>query len=193
LAKTSSAANSPAEFVTSKLVDGNKGVSFQMLSSASSMLTILNALALALDILSSFSVSTLSKQPIVMLCFSAIHTDFSLNLYKMTPQKVFMDNIHLWILPVILVVIKLFFDLLPTPFFFGSILLVIGGYYAYNRFKVNQSERTAKQLEDSADTFLSELNRDDKIKKEKKKVILLYGHFSSTTFYHLSLYASDLK
>eukprot|EP01041_Mallomonas_annulata_P004227 gene4227-8410_t len=86
----------------------------------------------------------------------------------MTPQKVFMDHIHFWILPLILVVIKLLFDLLPKPIFFGSIILIVVGYYSYGRFKTNQSERTAKQLEDSADTFLNELNSADKAKKEKE-------------------------
>ena len=86
----------------------------------------------------------------------------------MTPQKVFVDHMHFWILPLILIVTKVLFDLLPTPVFFGLIFLGVGSYYAYDRFKANQSERTAKQLIESADTFLDELNSADKTKKAKE-------------------------
>mmetsp|Transcript_19816 Transcript_19816/g.19926 ORF Transcript_19816/g.19926 Transcript_19816/m.19926 type:complete len:142 (+) Transcript_19816:213-638(+) len=78
-----------------------------------------------------------------------------------------MDHIHFWILPLILVVFKILFDALPKPVFFGSIVLIVVGYYSYGRFKMNQSERTAKSLEENADTFLDELNSADKKQREK--------------------------
>ena len=86
----------------------------------------------------------------------------------MTPQKVFMDHMHFWILPLILIIVKILFDVLPKPVFFGGIMLIIASYYSYQRFRLSQSERTAKQLEDSADDFLKELNSADKSKQDKE-------------------------
>lgn len=86
----------------------------------------------------------------------------------MTIQKVFMDSIHLWIVPLVLVGLKVLFDILPKPVFFGLLVLAIAGYFAHEKVKSSRLERAAKELEESADSFLDELDASDKARKEKE-------------------------
>jgi predicted lipase len=86
----------------------------------------------------------------------------------MTIQKVFMDSIHLWIVPLVLVGMKVLYDILPKPLFFGMVALVIVGYVANQKMQTTRIERTAKELEEEADTFLDELDATDKAKREKE-------------------------
>ena len=84
-----------------------------------------------------------------------------------TPQKVFYENMHFWILPLILVFFKFLFDMLPKPVFFGLFAAAVVGIIAYDKYKVQQSEKAAQQLEKSADNFLDELAASEKAALEK--------------------------
>ena len=85
----------------------------------------------------------------------------------MTIQKVFMDSVHLWIAPLVLVGLKVLYDILPKPVFFGLVAVIIAGYFINQKVQEARKEREAKELEESADTFLDELDASDKAKREK--------------------------
>ena len=79
-----------------------------------------------------------------------------------------MDNIHLWIIPVVLIGMKILFDLLPKPVFFALLALLVGAYFLKQKMEASRNERAAKQLEETADTFLDEIDSENKTKKEKE-------------------------
>lgn len=98
----------------------------------------------------------------------------------MTPQKVFAESVHLWIIPLFLVLLKVLFDLLPLFVFLLGMVLAIGAYFVLENIKTKQIEKKAEELVVSADSFLEELNNEEKLNKEKelkKKVRMLYCTF----------------
>ena len=86
----------------------------------------------------------------------------------MTIQKVFLESIHLWIVPLVLVALKVCYDILPKAVFFGIVALAILGYFSHQKAQNNRIEKAAKELEESADTFLDELDASEKARKEKE-------------------------
>ena len=85
-----------------------------------------------------------------------------------TPQRDLADNIHFWVLPLVLVLMKILFDVSPKPIFiglFGASLLAI---YALDKYKVKQIEKEASEMEKSADLFLNELEESERIRKEEE-------------------------
>jgi hypothetical protein len=87
----------------------------------------------------------------------------------MTPQKVIAESVHWWIIPLFLVLLKVLFDILPLVVFIIGLLLAIGGFFAYENFKTAQTEKKAEEQTISADSFLDELNAEDKLLKEKEQ------------------------
>jgi uncharacterized membrane protein len=85
-----------------------------------------------------------------------------------TPQKVFADNVHFWILPLLLALLKFLFDVLPKPIFFVLFALGLGVIFFYDRYRSKQEELAAQELEKSADLFLDELNESEKARQEKE-------------------------
>jgi uncharacterized membrane protein len=85
-----------------------------------------------------------------------------------TPQKVFADNTHFWILPLLLALLKFLFDVLPKPIFFVLFALALGSVVFYDRYRTKQEEIAAQELEKSADQFLDELNESEKVRQEKE-------------------------
>lgn len=95
-----------------------------------------------------------------------------------TPQKIFLEHVHFWILPLLLIVLKVLFDILPKIAFFALLLLAGFGIYSKNKYIEKQEELAAKELENKADLFWDELNQEekekelkDKARKEKKEKI----------------------
>lgn len=78
-----------------------------------------------------------------------------------------MDSIHLWIIPLVLVGLKVLYDILPKVAFFGIVAAIAIGYFANEKLATKRIERAAKELEESADSFLDEIDSADKVKKEK--------------------------
>lgn len=87
-----------------------------------------------------------------------------------TPQKIFQENFHFWILPILLIIIKILFDLLPKIIFIPLFLGLIGFIISNNQYKEKQEELLIKELENKADLFLDELNELERIKEEKEKI-----------------------
>ena len=97
----------------------------------------------------------------------------------MTPQKAFMENLHFWFFPFILVILKILFDLLPRLLFLVLFGAGIGVFFMYDKYTTAQKSEEAAQLEKSADSFLEELEESErkeqeakerkKLQKEKKK------------------------
>jgi 1-acyl-sn-glycerol-3-phosphate acyltransferase len=86
-----------------------------------------------------------------------------------TPAQNFYNNIHFWILPLLLVIFNVLFDVLPKPIFFGLFAVAIGAFFAFDKYKVKQTEKNAQDLESIADTFLNELNASEKSKQEQEQ------------------------
>ncbi|CAE7799699.1 unnamed protein product [Symbiodinium microadriaticum] len=82
-----------------------------------------------------------------------------------TPQRVFAENIHFWVLPLILVLLKILFDVMPKPIFIGLFGACVLALYAYDKYKVKQIEKEASEMEKSADIFLNELEESERIRK----------------------------
>ena len=96
------------------------------------------------------------------------------SLSEMTPQKAFMENIHFWVFPFILVILKVLFDLLPRILFLVLFGACIGIFFMYDKYSTAQKTEEAVQLEKSADSFLEELNESERIEqvaKDKKKAL----------------------
>jgi hypothetical protein len=85
-----------------------------------------------------------------------------------TPQRIFAENMHFWVLPLLLVLLKILFDVLPKLIFFALFFGAVGALYAYDKYRIKQSEKEASELEKSADQFLSELEESERIRKESE-------------------------
>lgn len=85
-----------------------------------------------------------------------------------TPQKVFLENAHFWVLPLLLAFLKFLFDILPKPVFLILFGLAVGGVYSFDKYRAKQEELAAIELEKSADQFLDELTAEEKARQEKE-------------------------
>lgn len=91
-----------------------------------------------------------------------------------TPQRVLAESVHFWVLPLILVIFKILFDLLPKPVFIALFVAFVGGLYGYDKYRVKKVEQEATEMQKSADQFLNELEESERIRKEqeaKEKVL----------------------
>lgn len=90
-----------------------------------------------------------------------------------TPQRIVAENMHFWVLPLLLVLLKILFDVMPKPIFFALFLGAVGALFAYDKYRIKQIEIDATEQEKTADQFLSELEESERIRKEaeaKEKV-----------------------
>ena len=87
-----------------------------------------------------------------------------------TPQKIFLENSHFWILPLILIILKFFFDLLPRIIFISLFSLLLFLLYSKNQIIKKQEEIKEKELEDKREQFLDELNEEEKEREEKENL-----------------------
>jgi hypothetical protein len=87
----------------------------------------------------------------------------------MTPQKAFMENLHFWFFPLILVILKVLFDLLPRVIFIVLFCAGIGIFFMYDKYSTAQKTEEAIQLEKSADSFLEELSESERVEQESNK------------------------
>jgi hypothetical protein len=110
-----------------------------------------------------------------------------------TPQRVFAESFHFWVLPLILVLLKFLFDLLPKPIFIGGFGLAVGGLYSYDNYRVKQEEKAAEELEQSADAFLEELTASENAAKEKEVLKKVNHHTSGHTYTWLDFQAEKEK
>lgn len=97
----------------------------------------------------------------------------------MTPQKVFQENVHFLLLPVILVALKFLWEAVGPLLFVVILAAAYGVFLLSKQYKQKQSERTAKQLEDSADSFIAELTKDEDKKKRKEQSRKVHTPLSS--------------
>jgi hypothetical protein len=79
-----------------------------------------------------------------------------------------MDSIHLWIVPAVLVALKVLFDLLPKPLFFAVVAAAVGAFYVRKNMEQARNQRAAKEIEESTDSFLGELDSAEKQRKERE-------------------------
>lgn len=87
----------------------------------------------------------------------------------MTPQKAFAENLHFWIFPFILVILKILFDVLPRIVFIVLFSVGIGIFFTYDKYSAAQKTEEAAQLEKSADALLEELNESERLEEEAKE------------------------
>jgi uncharacterized membrane protein YgaE (UPF0421/DUF939 family) len=87
----------------------------------------------------------------------------------MTPQKAFVENLHFWVFPLILVIVKVLFDLLPRLLFIVLFGAGIGIFFMYEKYSTAQKTEEAVQLEKSADSFLEELEESERLEQEAKQ------------------------
>ena len=92
---------------------------------------------------------------------------FQGNLGRMTPQKVFAENIHFLLLPVMLVGLKFLWEVAGPLLFLVVLAAGYGVFVFVKQYKQKKSEITAKQLEASTETLLAELAKDENSKKRK--------------------------
>ena len=86
----------------------------------------------------------------------------------MAIQKVFQDSVHFLIIPAALIILKIGFDLVPRPIFFSLVAILIGVYFFNGQRKAMKQASAAKELEESADTFIDELDKEANAKKDKE-------------------------
>ena len=114
-----------------------------------------------------------------------------------TPQRVLAENMHFWVLPFVLVLLKILFDVTPKPIFFGLFGASILAIYAYDKYRVKQIEKEASEMEKSADIFLSELEESERIRKEeeaKEKVAaILRAHINISYSLNFTIQALKAK
>lgn len=92
----------------------------------------------------------------------------------MTPQKAFMENLHFWFFPFVLVILKVLFDMLPRILFIVLFGAGVGIFSMYDKYTTAQKLEEAVQLEKSTDNFLEELNESERLEqeaKDKKKLL----------------------
>lgn len=86
----------------------------------------------------------------------------------MTPQKAFAENLHFWVFPFVLVILKVLFDVLPRVLFIVLFGAGIGIFFMYDKYSTAQKTEEAVRLEESADTFLEELEESERLEQEAK-------------------------
>ena len=67
----------------------------------------------------------------------------------MTPQKVFADNVHFWIWPVLLVGVKIIFDLLPRIVFVALMAAAVGAFFLFNKNQEKKRQASPKIVQES--------------------------------------------
>ena len=93
----------------------------------------------------------------------------------MTPQKVFADNVHFWIWPVLLVGVKIIFDLLPRIVFVALMAAAVGAFFLFNKNQEKKIEKAAEEVSSSIDEFLSELDKEaEEKRKHEQRIKVLY-------------------
>jgi hypothetical protein len=103
----------------------------------------------------------------IICCFISFSTHIT-TLSTMTPQKAFMENLHFWFFPFVLVILKVLFDLLPRVLFIVLFGAGIGIFFMYDKYSTAQKIEEAVQLEKSTDSFLEELNESERVEQEAK-------------------------
>lgn len=88
----------------------------------------------------------------------------------MTPQKVFQENAHFLLLPVILVGLKFLWEAVG-PLLFATVLAAAYALFLLSRqYKQRQTETAAKKHEESADSLIAEVLKEEERKEQAKKV-----------------------
>jgi uncharacterized membrane protein (DUF106 family) len=79
-----------------------------------------------------------------------------------------MENLHFWVFPFILVILKVLFDVLPRILFLVLFGAGVGIFFMYDKYSAAQKTEEAVQLEKSADNFLEELEESERLEQEAK-------------------------